>query len=297
MMRRIQRNLYKQSIMYKFKQWFSNSQNLISFESDSWNSIHVNIKQIPQEKQLFSQILKDLEKQWLSDQKRAVWLKINVNQLEVLQDSINLGYKIHHATSEHIILSKWLLEGQKNTLPGYASHYVGCGGAVINSKNEVLMVQEKYGYNSEIWSFPGGRADPSEEINETAEREIYEELGMKVEAVDLLLLRESTQSIFNKPDLYFAFLMRPVEQNPEIKIDKEELNNYTWVPLSKIDEFIEKQHVSDFYVQRAILDKVNSLHKQGFDFQNDRLSIKNSYKNYPRNGANYTMYQLKNPKN
>ncbi|KAL4442789.1 hypothetical protein ABPG74_010678 [Tetrahymena malaccensis] len=245
---------------------------------------------------MFSQILKDSEKQWLIDKKKAAWLKITVNQLEVLQDSINLGYKIHHATSEYILLSKWLLEGQKNNLPGYASHYVGCGGAVINSKNELLMVQERYGYNTGIWSFPGGRADPNEEINQTAEREIFEELGMKVEAIDLLLVRESTQSIFNKPDLYFAFIMRPVEQNSEIKMDKEELNNYTWIPLSKIDEFIAKERVSHYYVQRMILDKVNSLYKEGFDFQNDRLSIKNSYQNYPSNGNNYTIYQLKNPK-
>lgn len=107
------------------------------------------------------------------------------------------------------MLSKWLIDGEVSRLPGYTTHYIGCGGAVINRKREVLLVSEKSGYNKGYWSLPGGRADPNEMIEKTAEREIFEELGLKCKAKNLFMLRESTRSLFGKPDIYFAFLLIP----------------------------------------------------------------------------------------
>jgi len=62
------------------------------------------------------------------------------------------------------MLSKWLRQNEVNKLPGYASHYVGCGGTVINGNNELLVINERFGYNTTTWSFPGGRADAGELI-------------------------------------------------------------------------------------------------------------------------------------
>lgn len=49
---------------------------------------------------------------------------------------------MHHAKKEYLMLAKWLLQNNNYNLPNYATHYIGSGGIIINSKNQVLLVQE-----------------------------------------------------------------------------------------------------------------------------------------------------------
>lgn len=115
------------------------------------------------------------------------------------------------------MLSKWLDAASPNKLPGYATHYIGCGGAVVNAKNEVLLVKEKFNNPENRWSFPGGRADHFESVEEAAVREVYEELGIRCKVIDLLAMRESKTSIFGKGDIYFSFLLRPIDDDAPVK--------------------------------------------------------------------------------
>lgn len=42
-------------------------------------------------------------------------------------------------------MTKWLPTNEKNTLPNFATAYLGAGGAVIDEKNsEILLVTDKY---------------------------------------------------------------------------------------------------------------------------------------------------------
>lgn len=49
------------------------------------------------------------------------------------------------------------------------------GGVVLNPRGEVLVVNQ----NRNSWSLPKGHIDPGESPREAAEREIYEESGVK----------------------------------------------------------------------------------------------------------------------
>lgn len=49
---------------------------------------------------------------------------------------IQEGFKYHHAEEGYVMLTYWISEGP-SLLPGNASHHVGVGGFVINSRNEV----------------------------------------------------------------------------------------------------------------------------------------------------------------
>lgn len=70
-------------------------------------------------------------------------------------------------------MTQWLPTDEPNKLPGYMTNYVGVGGLVINDKNEVLVVKEKY-FANPVWKLPGGMLDPLEDISAAACREVLE---------------------------------------------------------------------------------------------------------------------------
>lgn len=50
---------------------------------------------------------------------------------------------------------------------------------VVHDKAVLLRFHDKYNY----WGAPGGHIDPGEDVNEAALREVWEEVGLKVELV------------------------------------------------------------------------------------------------------------------
>ncbi|KAE9546746.1 hypothetical protein FO519_010042 [Halicephalobus sp. NKZ332] len=78
------------------------------------------------------------------------------------------------------MLTKWLPTNKPPTLPRYPFTSIGVGGVVMNSKEQILLIKEKRGIYLG-WKYPGGFADPHEDIALTAQREILEETGIDTE--------------------------------------------------------------------------------------------------------------------
>lgn len=84
---------------------------------------------------------------------------------------------------------------------GYRTPKVDVRAVVFNSENKILMVREKIDGK---WSLPGGWADVGFSPAEIAEKETFEEAGMKVKAKKLL-------GVFDKrfhdhpPDMYYVY--------------------------------------------------------------------------------------------
>ena len=72
---------------------------------------------------------------------------------------VQLGFEFHHAQKDYVLLKKWLPEHEEDNTPNYAAQYLGCGGFVLNSRNQLLVVQEKY-HTTPTWKLPGGHAEP-----------------------------------------------------------------------------------------------------------------------------------------
>jgi len=66
-----------------------------------------------------------------------------------------MGFDFHHAKPGYAMLTTWL-PGTHNKLPLGCTHTLGVGGAVINDKNEILVVKERNGPVTSIWKIPGG---------------------------------------------------------------------------------------------------------------------------------------------
>src|SRR5206468_4435057 len=57
-----------------------------------------------------------------------------------------------------------------------------CAGAVVRREDgRMLVIRRGRGPSLGLWSIPGGRAEPGEELRETAAREVLEETGLTVQ--------------------------------------------------------------------------------------------------------------------
>lgn len=71
----------------------------------------------------------------------------------------------------------------------------------------MLLVQEKNGGRKGEFGVPGGRADLGETIDMCAERELFEETGIKAKYKYIVHFRELSHTLFNGTDIYFACIV------------------------------------------------------------------------------------------
>jgi ADP-ribose pyrophosphatase YjhB (NUDIX family) len=85
-------------------------------------------------------------------------------------------------TAEHSTLSVAEARTAFTAQPGYVTPKVDVRGAVFRD-GQLLLVRESIDGG---WTFPGGWADVGEEPHLAAEREVFEESGLRVKAVRLV---------------------------------------------------------------------------------------------------------------
>ncbi|RED40490.1 NUDIX hydrolase [Paenibacillus sp. VMFN-D1] len=93
---------------------------------------------------------------------------------------------------------------------------IGSAAIILDAEGRVLLVKHSYGKHN--WDLPGGKAEENESAQETAKREVFEEVGMEV-------LIGNLTGIYYDPDYdihHFVFLATskdtrvPQPSSPEI---------------------------------------------------------------------------------
>lgn len=82
-----------------------------------------------------------------------------------------------------------------------------------------------------LWEFPGGKQEEGESIQQTVERELYEELGIEVKAYKEFMKLKHVYSHFSIT--MHAFLCRLISGNPSPKSSQE----IRWVEISELEQF------------------------------------------------------------
>ncbi|XP_074641025.1 uncharacterized protein LOC141898812 [Tubulanus polymorphus] len=203
------------------------------FKNDRFNGILINSKDHKHlNVQEFEEKLTASLETWKANSKKGIWIKILIEQSHFIPVCVKHEFVFHHAKPEYVMMNQWLPEGY-NHLPEYANQYHGVGGFVINDRNELLVVKEKFSISEAKWHLPGGQANAGEDLGETAIREVKEETGIDCEFVSLLSLRQQHDYRYGCSDTYYVCLLRPLTS--DIMKCELEIADCRWMPF---DEYL-----------------------------------------------------------
>ena len=79
---------------------------------------------------------------WQEEDFHVVWLEIPIAKSALIPVAVEQGFSFHHSGQGYLMLTHQLEEGA--FIPSYSTHYIGAGGVVINERQELLVVSERY---------------------------------------------------------------------------------------------------------------------------------------------------------
>lgn len=100
----------------------------------------------------------------------------------------------------------------------------------LNESWSLLLVQHHAGH----WAFPKGHAEQEETPQQTAERELFEETGLKVELYLLdSPLTESYFFTFKGQKIYKKVSYYVAQVKGQVKIQESEIQSSQWFPIEQ----------------------------------------------------------------
>ncbi len=174
---------------------------------------------------------------WRQENYQVVWLEIPLEKSELIPVATAAGFVFHHSQEHYLLLVHRLVEGA--FVPAFSTHYTGAGGVVLNAKNELLVVSERYRSRQRpSYKLPGGALNQGEHISKCVVREVQEETGVRTRFESLVCFRHWHGYRYDKSDLYFVCRLSPLSQT--VTKQEEEIEECLWMPVSDYlnDEFV-----------------------------------------------------------
>lgn len=199
---------------------------ILRYEEDPFNGVVISNTDLPAHPGNFARTLQDTVVELRTRSYTKAWLQLPPDLSDLITPSLRVGFIYHHADSSGVLLV--LAMESETTIPGYATHFIGVGGVVINEKRQILVIQEQH-HQQKHYKLPGGAVDPGEHIADAAVREVFEETGVRSEFTSLHCFRHWHGYRYGKSDIYFVCRMRPLTEI--ITIDPVEIFKAVWMPV------------------------------------------------------------------
>lgn len=105
--------------------------------------------------------------------------------------------------------------------------------AVFEQAGEILCMRYIYG-GKEVFSLPGGGVDNDIPLQEVLAKEWKEELGVKVDVGDIILIGEAPAGKRYPHTLHIVFEAREIHGTPKVQPDNTTAMGVAWVPIEKL---------------------------------------------------------------
>ncbi|KAK2188384.1 hypothetical protein NP493_133g00016 [Ridgeia piscesae] len=205
---------------------------------DRYRGVHVDLAKQPldtQSPESFQKVLRDSVSEWKQDGCVAIWLRVPILASSLIPIAASEGFEFHHAEGDYSVLCQWLQTDTHSRLPPFATHQVGVAGCVLrDDTKEVIVVKDKHRSHT-LWKFPGGLSEVGEDIGVTAEREVFEETGVKTECRGILAFRQQHRhpGAFGRSDLYFVCHLVPLTF--DLHPCAIEIDECRWIGLAELE--------------------------------------------------------------
>ena len=104
---------------------------------------------------------------------------------------------------------------------------------IIIHRNKVLLVKRSHKEKALDWQFPAGKLESNEQPFNTAEREVYEETGVKCKAIKQIGARRNPLN-----NVYIHYIVCNYIDGKEFLKDRRENIDVRWVKIHKIKSYI-----------------------------------------------------------
>ncbi|XP_017768592.1 PREDICTED: nudix hydrolase 8 isoform X2 [Nicrophorus vespilloides] len=197
----------------------------------------------------FAENLQQSLEQWDAEKKRGVWFKVALEESDWIPVLAKNGFNYHHARDGYVMMYKWLPTHEASNIPPYAHTMLGVGAVVVNEKDDLLVVCERYNRITP-WKLPGGYVEPGENFVDAAIREVYEETNIRTEFKSVLCLRHAHGGQFSCSDLYTVICLKPMTE--DILKDDREIHDCKWMPIADFLAHPDIHELNKFFVQKFL---------------------------------------------
>lgn len=237
--------------------------NMLPHILNRFNGIEVNTNELPADPAIFAQSLSASLVKWIQDGRLLVWLHLPIERAALIPCATEAGFTFHHSEPQYALLVRRLQEDA--LVPGYATHYIGAGGVVINERQELLVVSERHRSSARpYYKLPGGALHPGEHLAAGVVREVYEETGVETKFEAVVCWRHWHGYRYGKSDIYFICRLSPLTE--AIERDAWEIEECLWM---QVEEYLQHELVGTFnreIVQAAIKTAgLKNLWMDGYD--------------------------------
>lgn len=106
---------------------------------------------------------------------------------------------------------------------------------IIKKDNKILLGKRKNAHGEGTWAFPGGHLEFGERVLDCAKREVYEEVGIKINNLEH---GPYTEDVFKKENKHYItlFIISDYESG-EVKImEPEKCESWEWFSWNNLPE-------------------------------------------------------------
>jgi 8-oxo-dGTP diphosphatase len=105
--------------------------------------------------------------------------------------------------------------------------------AVFEREKEILCMKYIYG-GKEVFALPGGGVDKDIPLQEAIVAEWRDELGVKLEIGEVILIGEAPATKRHPQTLHIVFAAPEIHGSPKIRPDSTHSLDIAWVPIAKL---------------------------------------------------------------
>jgi 8-oxo-dGTP pyrophosphatase MutT (NUDIX family) len=202
---------------------------ILEHAPDQFGGIIVETEQLPPDPDTFAEQLRFSMDSWRADGRRLVWVKVPLQQADLIPVATRAGFFFHHSNEQDVMLVCRL--APEAFVPTHATHYIGVGGVVINERQELLVVCERHRRTAApYYKLPGGALQPGEHLVDAVLREVLEETGVNARFESLVCFRHWHGYRYGKSDIYFVCRLSPLSQ--DLTMQAEEIEELMWMPVA-----------------------------------------------------------------